>query len=135
MNTLALKPIERTYKNNGQHLEQMFRFTLTGELAKADNLPATAGADCLGYQIKSARATLCKGRDLRAAMKNDKATAYAYVTKDGLAYLMNRDEYLEFGNEFGTLTRESDKNGGAEKIRLGHETKKLLDWLSERVGR
>lgn len=133
MKTLKLATIARTYKNNGQHLEQMFRYTLTGQLEKADNLPATAGADCLGYQIKSARATLCKGRNLKAAMNGDRATAYAYVTKDGLAYLMNKAEYLEFGEKFGTVTRESDKNGGAEKLRLKAEGKEMLEWLRSKA--
>lgn len=134
MTTITLNPIERTYKNNGQHAEQIFRFTLTGEIVKADNLNHTLGGDCLDIQVKSARATVCKGTDLTAYLDLDGANRYAYVTADfATAYIMNRTEYTEFVNEFGTVTTESKKNGGHAKIRLGHETARLREWLAERA--
>ena len=123
----------RQYKNNGQHMEQWTRFTLTGENAKADNLAHDKGADCLGYQIKSARATVCKGTDIRAYLATDKATAYIYATADGIAYVMTRGEYIEFVEMFGTVTRESTANGGTEKIRLKSESSALLAYLAERA--
>ena len=123
----------REYANNGQHMEQWTRYTLTGERAKADNLAHDKGADCLCYQIKSARATVCKGRDLVAYLAEDKATAYIYATADGIAYEMDKAEYIAFVEVFGTLTRESAKNGGAEKIRLKAEGKALLAYLEERA--
>ena len=123
----------RQYKNNGQHMEQWTRFTLTGENAKADNLAHDKGADCLGYQIKSARATVCKGTDIRAYLATDMATAYIYATADGVAYVMNRVEYIAFVEKFGTVTRESTANGGAEKIRLKSESSALLAYLAERA--
>jgi hypothetical protein len=43
---------------------------------------------------------------------------------------MNRTEYIAFVETFGTVTCESAKNGGHKKIRLGHETAKLLEWLA-----
>ena len=123
----------RQYKNNGQHMEQWTRFTLTGENAKADNLAHDKGADCLGYQIKSARATVCKGTDIRAYLATDMATAYIYATADGVAYVMTRIEYIEFVEKFGTVTKESTANGGAEKIRLKSESSALLAYLAERA--
>ena len=123
----------RQYKNNGQHMEQWTRFTLTGENAKADNLPHDKGGDCLGYQIKSARATVCKGTDIRAYLATDMATAYIYATADGVAYVMTRIEYIEFVEKFGTVTKESTANGGAEKIRLKSESSALLAYLAERA--
>ena len=123
----------RQYKNNGQHMEQWTRFTLTGENAKADNLAHDKGADCLGYQIKSARATVCKGTDIRAYLATDMATAYIYATADGVAYVMTRVEYIEFVEKFGTVTKESTSNGGAEKIRLKSESSALLAYLAERA--
>lgn len=123
----------RQYKNNGQHMEQWTRFTLTGETTKADNLAHDKGADCLGYQIKSARATVCKGTDIRAYLATDMATKYIYATADGIAYVMTRVEYIEFVEKFGTVTRESQANGGAEKIRLKSESLALLTYLAERV--
>ena len=123
----------RQYKNNGQHMEQWTRFTLTGESAKADNLAHDKGADCLGYQIKSARATVCKGTDIRAYLATDMATAYIYATADGVAYVMTRIEYIAFVEMFGTVTEESTANGGAEKIRLKSESSALLAYLAERA--
>ena len=134
MTTLQLNTsLPQTYRNNGQHLEQVVRYTLTGTLQKADNLPANAGTDCLQYSIKSARATICKGTDVKEHLKTDKAKAFIYATKQGIAYIMDRAEYLDFVQAFGTVTRESTKNGGAIKTRLGHETSKMLEWLAERA--
>lgn len=134
MEKITMSAIARTYKNNGQHAEQVFRFTLTGEILKADNLAHTLGGDCLDIQVKSARATVCKGTDLKAYLDLDGASRYAYVTADfSTAYIMNRSEYEEFVNTFGTVTKESAKNGGAEKIRLGHESSKMIQWFKERA--
>lgn len=131
MTTIALATTERLYKNNGQEAERVFRFTMTGELAKADNLPHDLGADCLGYQVKSARATVCRGTDILAYLATDKATAYAYVSADfTTAYLMTKAEYIAFVNEFGTITTESAKNGGHTKIRLKAEGKEMREWLA-----
>lgn len=125
--------IERTYRNNGQHLEQVVRFNLTGEISKADNRKATESGDCLGYQIKSARATICRGTDIKAHLNSDAATAYIYVTAELVGYTMSKAEYLEFTTEFATLTRESKANGGAEKMRLKSESKAMLEWLKTRA--
>ena len=130
MTHLNLTDITRTYKNNGQHLEQVFRYNLTGKVEKADNLKATDGTDLLNYSIKSARATVCKGTDLNTHLATDKATEFVYITKDLIAYIMNKTEYTEFVNLFGTVTTESTKNGGHTKIRLGHETTKMTEWLA-----
>lgn len=121
------------YANFGQNVEQSLRFKLTGRLEKADNVPHDKGADCMGYQIKSARATVCKGTDIVAYIRQDKATAYIYGAKNGIAYIMTVEEYIEFITVFGTVTRESSKNGGAEKIRLKSESKALLEYLEARA--
>lgn len=125
--------LERCYANNGQHKEQKAVLALTGEIKKADNKPYTEGGDVLDIQLKSARATVCKGTSLAEHLKHDGAKRYAYITKDDKMYIMSPNEYIEFVNEFGTVTNESKKNGGHEKIRLGHETKKMLEWLAERA--
>jgi hypothetical protein len=117
------------YRNHGQDAEQSVRYALTGEILKADNLKFDKGSDVLNFQIKSARATICKGTDLEKYLSLDASTAYIYATKKGVAYIMSRTEYIAFVKAFGTVTTESEKNGGAKKIRLGHETKALLDWL------
>ena len=132
MTTITLKTITRTYKNNGQHAEQVVRFTLTGEICKADNVPFTAGGDCGDIQVKSARATICHGSDIAAHVAMDAATTYVYVLADfSTAYIMTPAEYIAFASRFGTPTRESSKNGGGLKIRFGHETKAMLEWLKK----
>lgn len=125
--------INSAYKNNGQRLEQIARFNLTGEVTKADNRKATECGDCGIFQIKSARATICKGEDIAAHIENDAAIAYIYVTAELIAYTMSKAEYLEFATEFATLTRESAKNGGATKMRFKSESKAMLEWLRARA--
>ena len=121
------------YRNHGQNAEQSVRNALTGEVVKADNLPHDKGGDCLGYQIKSARATVCKGLDLLAYLDTDGASEYIYATASGIAYIMTKAEYIEFVAVFGTVTRESSRNGGATKIRLKSESVALLTYLEERA--
>ena len=133
MTATQYKNIESEYKNNGQRLEQIARFNLTGEIAKADNKKFTECGDCNGFQIKSARATICKGTDLAAHIENDAAVGYIYITAELVAYTMSKAEYLEFATQFATLTRESAKNGGAEKLRFKSESKALIEWLRARV--
>ena len=134
MTTITMATIERVYKNGGQHAEQAFRFTMSGVICKADNKPATMGGDYEDIQIKSARATICKGKDIAGHLAMDKAKRYAYVTADfKTAYIMSKVEYLTFATLFATLTRESQKNGGAEKMRFKSESKAMLEWLESRV--
>lgn len=121
------------YTNKGQNAEQSVRFALTGKIEKADNLPHHLGGDCLNFQIKSARATICKGLDLKAYLDLDGATAYIYATQSGVAYLMSREEYERFCGEFATATTESQKNGGGVKLRLKSESKAMLDWLAGQI--
>ena len=121
---------ERMYTNNGQHLEQIFRYNMNKKICKADNRP---GADYEDIQIKSARATICKGTDIESHIKNDVAKRYVYITKSLVAYEMSKKEYLEFVIKFATLTRESTKNGGQEKMRLKTESKEMLEWLRVRT--
>ena len=119
------------YKNHGQNAEQSVRFTLTGEICKADNVPHHMGSDVLNFQVKSARATVCKGTDIQAYLDMDASEAYIYADKQGTAYIMNRVEYTTFITLFGTQTRESTRNGGGAKIRLKDETKAMMAWLRE----
>lgn len=130
MTTITLNPITRTYKNNGQHLEQTFRYNLTGKIEKADNLKATDGCDLFNYSIKSARATICKGTDLDKHLATDKATEFVYITENLVAYIMNKTEYKTFVSLFSTVDTESAKNGGATKLRLKRETTTMLEWLA-----
>lgn len=117
--------------NNGQNAERRLRYTLTGEIVKADNKPAEESADCLDIQIKSNKASVCKGSDLDSYLASDKANRYAYVMSDNeSAVIMSKTEWKAFVKAFGYITRESAKNGGKEKIRLKAESAKMREWLA-----
>lgn len=127
MKKITLTKLERKYKNNGQEAERIFRYTMTGIDMKADN---REGADLDNIQIKSARATVCKGTDIKNFIENDVAEIYAYVTENfENAYLMNKTEWIEFCEKFGTVTTESAKNGGKTKIRLKSESENMKAYL------
>ena len=131
MTTITLAKLDRQYANNGQEAERVFRFTLTGEIAKADNLAHNLGTDCLNYQVKSARATVCRGTDIEAYVATEVATEFAYVSADfTTAYIMSKAEYIDFVKQFGTVTTESAKNGGHRKIRLKAEGREMREWLA-----
>ena len=135
MKTVKLNTnIERRYANNGQHAEQVARFTLTGEIVKADNKPFTAGADVLDIQIKSARATVCKGLDIRAHVALDVAKCYGYVIADcSKMYIMTPDEWIEFVDRFATATVDSSKEHNPI-LKLPHENKDVKRWLLRASG-
>jgi hypothetical protein len=134
MQYLQLDTLPRTYKIAGQHAEQVARYTLTGQVCRADNRPDTLCADCLDIQIKSARATVCRGLDIAAHIANSAAKRYGYVVADFSAmYIMSRIEWLEFATEFRTVTTESAKNGGQVKTRLKSEGKAMKAWLVARL--
>lgn len=119
--------------NNGQRLEFIARYNLTGKTEKADNRRADKATDCLQYQIKSARATICKGKDIAKHIESERANEFIYITKTLTAYIMSKAEYLDFCEEFGTLTTESPKNGKVEKMRLRYETPTMIEWLNARA--
>ena len=135
MRTIKLNnSIERRYANNGQHAEQVARFTLTGEIVKADNKPFTAGADILDIQVKSARATVCKGLDIRAHVAIDAAKCYGYVIADcSKMYIMTPDEWIEFVDRFATATVDSSKERNPI-LKLPHENKDIKRWLEKASG-
>lgn len=128
MTTFKFKYLNN-YTNHGQNAEQSVRFELTGELTKADNIRFDLGTDCLNYQIKSARATICKGTDIRAYLELDASTAYIYADNDGTAWVMTRAEYIEFCEMFSTVTTDSAKNGKNAKLRFKSESKAMREWL------
>ena len=104
MYTQIQKTIPAYYKNRGQQAERVFRYTNTGLLCKADNTPCTVSGDCGDVQVKSARATVCKGLDIESYIDTDKANSYAYITADySIAYIMNPIEWITFVKAFSTI--------------------------------
>lgn len=143
MTAIICKTIDRTYANNGQHSQQMLDFTLTGQIRKADHLKWDKGSDIPEYamSVKSARFTLATdliGETLEDKVNNYFArvlsTSWAYVTKDGTAYIMNAIEFKAFLLAFGTISRMSSRNGGQMAVKGGHESKKMVEWLMANCG-
>lgn len=141
MKTIVCKEIERYYTNNGQHLEQRLCYTLTGEIRKAYDFRFDVASDIPEYHmsVKSDHATLVTAdymhgstfaEQLQEYFNRTVSTSFAYVANNGTAYIMNAYEFEKFLVAFGTWEAESTKNGGGYKIRLKHESKKMLRWLN-----
>lgn len=83
--------------------------------------------------------SLCEGLETyndiwNLYMERTHSNLWAYITADYQVYMMNRDEFTAFCSEFCKTERESQKNGGAMKIRCKKESKKMLAWLAAHVG-
>ena len=119
----------RVYKNNGQEAERLFALTLTGENRKADN--HKGGADVGIYQVKSFRATVCKGYDIeQIKVEYANAERFAFVDiEEEVWYDLSVEQFVEFAKQFKELTRESKSNGGKEKIRLNRRINEQRAWL------
>lgn len=145
---LRINKAGKAVKNRGQYLEFCYRVAkgMDPMDAKADNISAKNGCDYGNVSIKSARFSLSCGAQgteleglLRECLRVDKAETYAYIT-DGngkmdsiKVYEMNVKTFEKFVLTFAKVERESNKNGGKEKIRFPRENEKILRWLDENV--
>ena len=82
--------------------------------------------------------SLCEGREdfddiWNLYAERVHSTQFAYVTESGKCYMMTLSEFKIFVYTFCKTERESQKNGGAMKIRCRKESGKMLKWLAERV--
>ena len=143
MKVVKLLPIKRQYKNNGQHAEQLADYALTGQIRKADRVPFDKGSDIpeLEASVKSARFTLAstlKGETFEEQLEDyfsrtaSKVAVYVSLQLE-TAFVMDMEEFRAFIETFCKLQRSSSKNGGRQVIRMGTETKKVQEWLLERV--
>ena len=141
MTIITIKEMNRNYKNNGQHAEQILAYTLTGNIRKHDNLPFDQGSDIPEFHmsVKSSGASLMGARlctkDTKDGIIDEFVTrsaseCFAYVVADfSVAYIMSRTEFKEFATEFGYLTKESTKNGGGSKVALLKQSKRMIQWF------
>ena len=142
MTTIQALEITRTYSNNGQHSQQVVDFTLTGNIRKADNHKWDADSDIpeLNMSVKSARFTLAyalngetKEEKINDYFNRVKSTSWAYITNEGIIYIMNRVEFYNFLMYCTDLYRSSSSNGGHYTIKQNHETNKIRQWLKAQV--
>ena len=143
MTTYTINPID--HKNAGIAREwalcAYYKVTRTAH----DSLAYDKGSDLdvneKHISIKASAFTLmagglCEGRDTFDGIWNLYAervhsNCFAYITADFTVYEMNLDEFKEFVYKFAHTERESEKNGGALKIRLRKESGKMLKWLAD----
>jgi hypothetical protein len=134
-------------KNVGDNCELAIRRRFGCKPSGHDGRNYMIASDCecgnMRMSIKSSKFTLMSGsyckdcRDFNDIWnKYEKAThsnVFVYVTLDFVAYFMNINEFRELTYTFGHVERESKKNGGTPKVRFATESKKVINWLEERV--
>lgn len=128
--TLNNVPFERERAHNsGQHAERVFYYHVHGiDGYSLDNVSHTVRGDVLNMQVKTARATVCRGTDFNAYIAMEAAEQFVYVTKDcKYAVIMSRAEWVEFVGVFGYKDVASDKV--TPIIRLKHESGHMLGYL------
>ena len=145
---LRVNKAGKAVKNRGQYLEFCFRVAMgvNPTDAKADNIPAKNGCDFNNVSIKSPRFSLACNTQaegfenlLKECLHIDKAEKYVYLTDCNgkmdiiRVYEMDPVTFEKFILTFAKIERESDKNGGKEKIRFPRENEKILQWLDENV--
>ena len=126
------------YANHGIAKEQDVRYTLLGYVEKHDNVPFDKGSDIepLKMSVKSARFTLASklNGETFEEMLDDffsrvASLKFTYVTKDNEGYVMDKEEFREFLEQFTTIQTASKKNGGGKVVRAKSESKAMLAWL------
>ena len=116
----------------------------TGKVRRHDHVPFDKDSDIpeIGASVKSSAFTLASANvlngDTFAAQWADYKSRvhshlFVYISKAGVAYEMNIDEFELFVFTFCSFERESEKNGGGLKIRCRKESGKMLKWLEERI--
>ena len=148
----ALKMIKYTvekieHKNAGIAREWAFGRHYMIERTTHDNVAYNKGSDFeIGtnyYSVKASGASLMAGNLCNGIEDFDgiwnlyetnvHSNIFVYMTNDFVVYEMNIAEFKKFVYAFAHIERESEKNGGAMKIRLRKESGKMLKWLDNMV--
>lgn len=141
MRTLKIANLNISH-NAGINAEQSLRYFLHGYTTAHDSRRFDEASDIDNISVKSARFTLVQGGLLNGSelepMVDDyfsrvHSTEFAYVARDFTVYMMNAEEFREFLMTFGTVERDSYKNGGKLKVRARSESKRMVEWLNERA--
>ena len=131
-------------KNNGDRREWAVCNHMGVERTKHDSAAYDRDSDVnvgdLHISVKSSGFTLMSGNlcegledfDAIWALYKSKthSNCFAYVDEDFNLTLMDIDEFEKFVYTFCHIERESEKNGGAVKIRCRKESAKMRAWLA-----
>ena len=134
-----VEAIDPKVTNKGIRMEWGFCAYCGIERHMHDSKAYDKDSDCGDCSVKASAFTLmagslCQGLEdfdeiwnLFASRVHSKR--FVYITQDCMAYEMSLDEFKRFVYAFCRLERESEKNGGAMKIRCRKESSKMLKWL------
>ena len=133
--------IDGTYKNGGEALEVFQKDALGFEAVKDPNTSFELGDDIpeLHASVKSPKFTLTSvylGESFEEVKKNyfertaSELVIWGYIAGEEIVtYWMSMEEFSEYLDEFGTWDKSR------KVIRGKALSKKMLDWLEERVAR
>ena len=145
--TSYFAPINSSIKNNGIACEWAVCAHYGIERSTHDNSSYDKNSDLnVGdkhISIKSNGFTLMSGSLCEGLTDFDEiwnlyeskthSNTFAYMTSDSTVYEMNLIEFKSFVYNFCGLEKESEKNGGALKIRCRKESKKMTQWLRNQL--
>lgn len=125
--------------NNGEFLEPCTKWLFGYEMKKDANTPFDKGSDIpeINASVKSSKATLTSvklGSTFEEIKRNyfervhSTLWIYATMIEDKIVvYLMNKDEFAEFMDCFGTYCTDR------QVIRFKSTSGKMIKWFEERV--
>ena len=145
INLLNWKPA--TIKNEGDAREWALCSYMGIERVKHDTTAYNKASDVdtgdRHISVKASKFSLMSGRLCEGKTEfdaiwnlyadNTHSNEWCYMTADYTAYMMNLEEFKRFVYAFCKVEKESEKNGGACKIRCKSESKAMLRWLEAQV--
>ena len=143
MTSAILNPVSLS-RNEGDNKEFSVCEYVGAERTKHDSSDFRKSSDIvLGdrhISVKSSAFTLmsgnmCEGKTdfdgiWNVYADNTHSNEFVYVAQNFVAYFMSLAEFKKFVYAFCRVERESEKNGGAMKIRCRKESKKMIEWLN-----
>ena len=136
---MSLVQIEHTYKNHGQHCEQLLAYNVTGEIRTHDSKRFDKDSDIpeIHCSVKSKGFTLSqklngttKEEQIADFFNRSASEVYAYVSSDcNTAVFMDKVEFETFLFQFCSMTRASEKCGGMPILKMRSESKAVRAYL------
>lgn len=128
----AIRDIFPTY-NSGETAEAALVLATLGIIRERDNVAADKGSDIPEFdmQVKSDKCTVANDTlDYHEHLKGDASKLFAWVTRDGMVYILDKDEWEQAVTPY--LCKDRDSKTKKVKLRL-RETKKLIGALALRA--